>query len=110
LIAELDGVEIGAAWYRRYATLPAGLPPYELSVALKLDYTRLGIGPELMRRLMHHAKTSGIAVMGLQVHVNNRAARKAYDRLGFIPVPQAQADETGYIPMVASTDDFADVA
>lgn len=108
-IAEWRGAKIGAAWYRLYPALPPDLPPYELSVALKLDYTRLGIGPELIRRTMRHANASGIAAMSLQVHVKNLVALRAYQRLGFIQDPQARADETGYIPMVASTNPFADI-
>jgi len=106
LIAQKNGENIGAAWYRHYER-DSDEPPYELSIALKGEHTGNGIGPELINGLMQHAASEDIDVMSLQVHIDNEAGRKAYDRLGFKPI--REVDEHGYVLMTAPTAPFAEL-
>ena len=105
LIAQDGDKNIGAAWYRYYER-EGEEPRHELSIALEDGYTGHGIGPLLIDGLMRHAGTEGIEEMSLQVHQDNKAGRKAYDKLGFRPI--RGADEHGYVLMTASTAPFVE--
>jgi RimJ/RimL family protein N-acetyltransferase len=106
IIAQKDGKDIGAAWYRRYPR-EGSEPPYELSIALEENYTGQGNGPKMISKLMRHANENGIETMGLQVHETNEAGRSAYEKQGFVPI--READKNGYIFMEAPTAPFAEV-
>lgn len=88
LIALADGVNVGAAWYRRYLKSP----PYELTIAVRQEYQGNGIGKLLLSNLLEHAKQQGIQEMGLQVRADNVGARNLYEKLGFVVKGEVEED------------------
>ncbi len=87
IIAELDGVPVGAAWYRVFT---ADEPGYgfvdekipELGLAVEPMDRRKGIGGTLLRALMVQAREDGFQALSLSVAVHNRS-RMLYQRAGF---------------------------
>jgi ribosomal protein S18 acetylase RimI-like enzyme len=86
VIAEADGVPVGAAWYR---VLPAedagygyveGVP--ELTVAVAAAHRARGIARGLIERLLDRAREDGFPGVSLSVEPDN-PARGLYERLGF---------------------------
>ncbi|WP_064091180.1 ribosomal protein S18-alanine N-acetyltransferase [Rossellomorea aquimaris] len=53
------------------------------NVAVLPSYRGLGLGEDLMRRIMDIAKEVGARVMTLEVRVSNQAAQHLYRKLGF---------------------------
>jgi ribosomal protein S18 acetylase RimI-like enzyme len=92
-----DGENIGAAWYRKYGK--AGLPPYELSMAVRNGSRERGIGKTLLEQLLHDARTNGIPELGLQVEPENGIAHALYHKLGFVSI----AEHDGNDVMTATT-------
>lgn len=92
VVAELDGVPVGAAWYRQ---LPADAPGYgfvdekipELSIAVVPLHRRKGIGETLLRAAMVQAREDGFQALSLSVAVHNRS-RMLYQRAGFEKVAE----------------------
>jgi GNAT superfamily N-acetyltransferase len=90
VVAEADGVAIGAAWLRffdasepGYGFIAADIP--EISIAVLPGWRGQGIGGRLLDRLVDLARTEGIGAMSLSVEAANRA-RHLYERHGFRPV------------------------
>jgi ribosomal protein S18 acetylase RimI-like enzyme len=87
MIAELEGVPVGAAWYRLFS---AESPGYgfvdgktpEVSIAVQPLHRRKGIGGTLLRAAMVHAREEGYQTLSLSVAVHNRS-RMLYQRVGF---------------------------
>jgi GNAT superfamily N-acetyltransferase len=87
VVAELDGVPVGAAWYRVF---PAEAPGYgfvddktpELSIAVVPLHRRKGIGGALLRSCLVQAREEGFQALSLSVAVHNRS-RMMYQRAGF---------------------------
>jgi ribosomal protein S18 acetylase RimI-like enzyme len=87
VVATLDGVPVGAAWYR---TFTADEPGYgfvdektpELSLAVAPLHRRKGIGEALLRSCMVQAREEGYQALSLSVAVHNRS-RMLYQRAGF---------------------------
>jgi ribosomal protein S18 acetylase RimI-like enzyme len=92
VVAELDGVPVGAAWYRQFT---AGSPGYgfvdekipELSIAVVPLHRRKGIGETLLRAAMVQAREEGFQALSLSVAVHNRS-RMLYQRAGFEKVAE----------------------
>ena len=87
VIAELDGVPVGAAWYRLltkdapgYGFVDEKIP--EIGLAVEPMHRRKGIGATLLRALMVQAREEGFQALSLSVAVHNRS-RMMYQRVGF---------------------------
>jgi ribosomal protein S18 acetylase RimI-like enzyme len=103
VIAELDGVPVGAAWYRVFTREEPGygfvdekIP--ELGLAVQPIHRRKGIGGTLLRALMVQAREEGFQSLSLSVAVHNRS-RMMYQRVGFEKVSE---DEGGSWTMVVN--------
>ena len=87
VIAEFDGMPVGAVWYRQFTE---GEPGYgfvdektpELSVAVQPLHRRKGVGGTLLRAAMVQAREEGFQALSLSVAVHNRS-RMMYQRVGF---------------------------
>ena len=83
LVAELDGVVVGAVWVRDmpdYGHVEAGVPSFAIS--LWPEYRGQGIGTKLMQAMLDHLQQLGYAKASLSVQKTNYAARM-YTKLGF---------------------------
>lgn len=103
VIAELDGVPVGAAWYRLFTEEAPGygfvdpkIP--EIGIAVEPLHRRKGIGGTLLRALMVQAREEGFQALSLSVAVHNRS-RMMYQRVGFERVSE---DDSGSWIMVAN--------
>lgn len=98
VVAERDGVPVGAGWSHCF---PAGAPGYgfvaadvpELAVAVEASARRRGIATELMRQVIARAGARGYARVSLSVNFDNPSAR-VYRRLGFV---EAGADDDSWV-------------
>jgi ribosomal protein S18 acetylase RimI-like enzyme len=96
VVAEIDAVRVGAAWYRLF---PAEAPGYgfvddkipELSIAVAPLHRRKGIGEALLRSCMVQAREEGFQALSLSVAVHNRS-RMMYQRAGFERVGDDHGD------------------
>ena len=87
LIAEVDGVTLGGAWYRfwtdddhSYGFVDSDTP--EIGISLFSEYRSKGIGRKLLTGLIDCAKSSGIKALSLSVDPQN-FARQLYESVGF---------------------------
>ena len=83
------GLRTGAAWYRLFGgadrgdgVLAAGVP--ELAIAVEPEYRGRGIGGALLTALARTARDGGCARLVLSVDPRNGAARRLYERSGFV--------------------------
>ncbi len=86
-VAEEGGVELGAAWYRKFARHDAGYgfvdeQTPELSIGVVDRARGRGVGGALLRALIDEAQRSGVPALSLSVEPDNPAA-SLYRRLGF---------------------------
>ena len=103
VLAELEGVPVGAAWYRVFS---ADEPGYgfvdektpELSIAVVPLHRRKGIGEAILRACMVQAREEGFQSLSLSVAPHNRS-RMMYQRAGFEKVAE---DDGGSWTMVAN--------
>ncbi len=104
VIAESDdGKKIGASWYRfwtqdnhSYGFVDSQTP--EISIAVKKDYRRKGIGKALLFALTKEAKSHGIRKLSLSVEYRN-FSRLLYRSVGFKKV----SDTGGSWTMIIDT-------
>ncbi len=54
-----------------------------MSLAVKREFRRRGIGKMLLREVIRRARSKGIKRLTLEVRVSNRAAQELYKKLGF---------------------------
>jgi ribosomal protein S18 acetylase RimI-like enzyme len=88
----------GAAWYRLH---PASDPGYgfvsstipELTIGVRADARRQGIGSILLRALIDLAQREGYAALSLSVDRNNPALA-LYERLGFQDARISEPEDT----------------
>lgn len=98
VIAELDGVPVGAAWYRQFTAEEPGYgfvdeSTPELGIAVEPLHRRRGIGHTLLYALIAQAKEDGYPALSLSVAAHNRS-RKMYEEAGFQKV-EVQESEDG---------------
>jgi GNAT superfamily N-acetyltransferase len=93
-VAELDGTIVGsAALYApasaAYGSLasPAPWPEVRL-VAVATNARGRGIGEALVAECARHAKAAGATALGLHTSRSLRAARRLYERMGFVRDPE----------------------
>jgi GNAT superfamily N-acetyltransferase len=86
------GDPIGAAWLRffseddpGYGFINAATP--ELSVGVRQQWRRQGVGTRLLSGLLAEAREGGLTTLSLSVERDN-AARRIYERLGFQTVEE----------------------
>ncbi len=87
VIAEIEGVPVGAVWYRLFTEDQPGFgfvdeKTPEVSVAVAPLHRRKGIGGTLLRAAMVQAREEGYRSLSLSVAVHNRS-RMMYQRVGF---------------------------
>ena len=83
LVAEADGIIIGAVWSRimsDYGHIDEQTP--SLAISLYEEYRGKGIGTDLMRNMLCTLKQNGFERVSLSVQKENYAA-KMYIKLGF---------------------------
>lgn len=87
LIAEIDGVPVGAVWYRIFTNERHGdgfvdeTTP-ELAIAVRAGHRRHGIGRLLLDRIADRARQDGIGRIGLSANRDN-PARRLYVAAGY---------------------------
>jgi ribosomal protein S18 acetylase RimI-like enzyme len=93
VVAEVDAVPVGAAWYRLFTAEDPGygfvddkIP--ELSIAVVPLHRRKGIGEALLRSCMVQAREEGFQALSLSVAVHNRS-RMMYQKAGFEKVDES---------------------
>jgi GNAT superfamily N-acetyltransferase len=98
VIAVLDGVAVGAAWWRYFHAVEPGygfvdesVP--EVSIAVLPGHRGKGIGTDLLNGLRQAAREYGIARLSLSVERDN-AAYALYERVGFRPVGRDEGAQT----------------
>jgi ribosomal protein S18 acetylase RimI-like enzyme len=91
VVAEVEGRPAGACWFRRftaerpaYGFLGEDVPGLGLGVAPA--HRRRGLGTALLAATIQLAREQGAAILSLSVSERNQAARRLYDRAGFIAV------------------------
>lgn len=57
-----------------------------MNIAVDPKYRKVGIGSEILSRLIASGKEKGIIAFTLEVRVSNSAARRLYERAGFLCV------------------------
>lgn len=90
VVAIADNLALGAAWVRLWPGEDKGFGYVrddvpELAIAVLPDYQGLGIGTQLLHRILDTARSRFPAV-SLSVRDNNPAVR-LYERFGFVRVP-----------------------
>ena len=58
----------------------------EVSLTVLKDYWGMGVGSELMQRLIFLSKNAGIEILELDVRIDNERAIALYKKFGFLPV------------------------
>jgi GNAT superfamily N-acetyltransferase len=90
VVAEADGIAVGAAWLRffdasepGYGFIAQDIP--EISIGVRAGWRGQGIGGQLLDRLVDLARERRIVAISLSVEPAN-AAMRLYKRHGFRPV------------------------
>jgi ribosomal protein S18 acetylase RimI-like enzyme len=93
VVAEADGVPVGAAWLRMfdprapgYGFIAEGTP--ELSIGVLPAWRDRGVGGRILDALFELARADRIQAISLSVAAAN-PARRLYERHGFVPVAEA---------------------
>jgi RimJ/RimL family protein N-acetyltransferase len=81
LVAEVDGRVIANSELSRKGGYyeHAG----EIGIAIKAGYRDIGIGTEMLRTLILHAREIGLRVLRLSVFSSNQRAKHVYEKVGF---------------------------
>jgi ribosomal protein S18 acetylase RimI-like enzyme len=94
IVAEQDGVLLGsvllyppAAAAYAFAAAPATLPELRLLAVLPAARGR-GIGQMLVDECVRRARAMGASALGLHTSRSMRAARRMYERMGFVRAPE----------------------
>ncbi|KUP21687.1 GNAT family N-acetyltransferase [Paenibacillus sp. DMB5] len=88
LVALIDNIPVGAAWYRLFDEMNKGYgfidcETPELGIAILSDYRQLGLGMRLMQDIIQQAISDGYKSLSLSVDPENQAAVRLYEKLGF---------------------------
>jgi ribosomal protein S18 acetylase RimI-like enzyme len=85
---------VGAAWFRQFSEQNPGygfvdstIP--ELTMAILPEYRGLGLGRDLLMRLINQARLEGFPGISLSIHKTS-PAKKFYERLNFQPVRETE--------------------
>ena len=90
LVAVRDGVVLGFASYGPWRTRWGYRFTVEHSVHVHADHRGKGIGSELLRPLMAHAKQAGMHVMVAGIDAENVHSIRFHERFGFEVVGRAK--------------------
>lgn len=100
VIASVDGIPAGAAWYRFWSDsnftngyLDENTPV--LGISVRSEYRRQGVGKNMMAWLIDYAANNGVQRISLNVAKDNHA-KNLYGQLGF----QVAADKGDAVTMV----------
>lgn len=104
LVAEIDGRVIANSELegRRYRSSHVG----ELSIGIREGYRDIGIGTEMLRELIAHAKEEGLKVLTFSTFATNERAIHVYRKVGFVEtgrVPKEFRRDDGYIDGIVMT-------
>lgn len=83
ILAEADGEIVATSDVTPMGTKSRTLHRATLGMSVRQDYWRLGIGSEMMKRLIAHARQSGFEQIELEVVSTNRRAIGLYVKYGF---------------------------
>ena len=85
IVAESDGRVIGTLhlMYLPSISFQGGLRAQIESVRVDKEVRNLGIGSEMMKWAIEHAKERGAHVVQLTTHLSRKDAHRFYERLGF---------------------------
>lgn len=85
IAAELDGEVIGTLhlMFLPSISLQGGLRAQIESVRIDTKYQSRGIGSEMIRWAIEHAKARGVHLVQLTTHKSREDAHRFYERLGF---------------------------
>ena len=105
LVAEVDGEQVGAAWFRLY---PIAAPGYgfvaedvpEVSIGVEAGRRSRGIGRALLRDLVELARGEGFRALSLSVDPGNIPALALYRSLAFEVVANEDANPTMLLRLV----------
>jgi len=96
LVAECDGIIVGAVWtriiardIRGFGNVDAETP--EFAIALYPDYRNRGIGTALMKQMLQRLKTMGYPQASLAVQKDNYAL-KMYQAVGFSVIAELEQE------------------
>jgi ribosomal protein S18 acetylase RimI-like enzyme len=97
-VAEIDGIAVGAAWWRYF---PASDPGYgfvdetvpEVAIGVAATSRGRGCGTLLMSEMIAEATSRGIPALSLSVEAGNPAVR-LYERVGFRPLATTEGSIT----------------
>ncbi len=85
LMAQVDGEPVGCCGLLRH-----GDDVYEVSkMAVRRDYRGCGIGAELLRAIITHARSRGARRLEIISSTRLETAIRLYRRLGFVEIPLA---------------------
>lgn len=98
VVAEAEGVAIGAAWWRRFTSDDPGYgfvdeSTPEVSLAVRPEARARGVGSVMLGALLDDARRTGVGALSLSVELDNRA-RGLYERVGFLEVDRSPTAAT----------------
>ena len=87
-VAEVGGkaISFSELWRKKGYQIHVG----EIVIGISKNYRDIGIGTQLMKLLISHAKTMGLKLLTLEVYATNKRAIHVYEKMSF--------KETGRIP------------
>ncbi|HTR54166.1 MAG TPA: GNAT family N-acetyltransferase [Kofleriaceae bacterium] len=91
---------VGSAVVRRHERAKARHRGLLLAMYVAPEARRRGIGEAIVRRAIEHARAHGIEQLELAVALTSHAARRLYERLGFVRIgrlPRAQREAGGLV-------------
>jgi ribosomal protein S18 acetylase RimI-like enzyme len=107
VIAEADGVRVGAAWFRlwtpelhSYGFVDAATP--EVGIAVRAEYRSNRLGRKLLDALVQTARADGFPALSLSVSPQN-FARQLYESAGFRKVGKSGTSWTLLLTLSPST-------
>ena len=94
LVAECEHPDPGDAADRGVGRLSRtfGTDDAEFAVLVTDARQGMGVGTELLRRLVAIAKAEGVAVLGADMRADNAGMRRAAEKVGFMIVPGPAED------------------
>jgi L-amino acid N-acyltransferase YncA len=104
MVAEVDGKMVANAevGLRRGNMSQVG----DLGIGIRSGYRGIGIGTELMKKLIAQSKMAGLRILVLDVFETNRTARGLYEKAGFTEngrIPKGIVKKGNYIDLIRMT-------